>query len=124
MQFSFGYVRCYSPLVPYFDTSLPENYGMALRDCSEALGLNPRSSKAFYRSAKGLFALDRFIEAIDCCDHALLIDETNQEVVKLRSAIVEKSQRFEKLKAEAKERERRAKETKTSLDRAYVVSDP
>ncbi|CAK5262761.1 unnamed protein product, partial [Mycena citricolor] len=41
------------------------NYGSVLRDCSKAITLNARSSKAYYRSALALVALDRAEEAID-----------------------------------------------------------
>lgn len=98
-----------------------ENYGMTLKDCSEALGLNPKSSKAFYRSARALFALERFIEAIDCCDHALLIEEGNSAVKQLKVKIIEKSAAVEKRETERVERERREKEGKVAIGKALLA---
>lgn len=98
-----------------------ENYGMTIKDCSQALGLNETSSKAFYRSARALFALERFIEAVDCCDHALLIDAHNKTVQQLRKKIVDKSIAVEKREAESKERERREKEGKFAMGKALLA---
>lgn len=50
-----------------------ENYRKVLIDCSKALKLNPKNSKAYYRSVKALYALDRIEEAIDCCEHGLAV---------------------------------------------------
>ncbi|CDO68732.1 hypothetical protein BN946_scf184652.g59 [Trametes cinnabarina] len=56
----------------------PENYGSVLRDCSKAIGVNPKSSKAYYRSALALIALERYDEALDCCDRCLQFDKDNK----------------------------------------------
>ena len=98
-----------------------ENYGMTIRDCSQALGLNPRSIKAFYRSAKALFALERFIEAVDCCDHALLLDEGNTAARQLRARIVDRSAVVEKREEEKKERERREAEGRVAMGKALLA---
>ncbi|KAN0097752.1 hypothetical protein V8E55_002198 [Tylopilus felleus] len=79
-----------------------KNYGMVLKDCSKALSISPRSSKALYRSATALLALDRLEEALDCCDRCLVSDPRNQAVQSLRS-------RAQNAK-EAKDRQRREKE--------------
>ncbi|UZJ51075.1 hypothetical protein CBS101457_000395 [Exobasidium rhododendri] len=98
-----------------------ENFGMTLKDCSEVLGLNGKSGKAFYRSARALFALDRFVEATDCCDHALLIDKGNSAVEQLRHKIVERAAIAEKREAESRERERREKEGKVAIGKALLA---
>ncbi|GJJ07575.1 hypothetical protein Clacol_001778 [Clathrus columnatus] len=54
-----------------------QNYGSVLRDCSKAITLNPRSSKAYYRSALALRSLRRFQECIDCCTRCLAFDPDN-----------------------------------------------
>ncbi|KAJ7477070.1 hypothetical protein B0H11DRAFT_1809238, partial [Mycena galericulata] len=61
-----------------------KNNGSVLRDCSKALILNPKSSKAFYRSALALVALERADEALDCCDRCLKFDPENKGVTKLQ----------------------------------------
>lgn len=97
------------------------NWRSALRDTSKALGLDPRSSKAFYRAAKALQSLGKFIEAIDCCDHVLEIEPNNVEVQRLKSKIVEQGVLNEKREAESKERQRRAKEMDVTLKKAFLA---
>lgn len=99
-----------------------ENYGQVLRDCSAALGLNPGSVKAFFRSAKALLSLGRYVEATDCCDHALQLDPSNTEVARLRATIEHSSAAAQKRQAECREVERRATETKNALGKAFLVS--
>lgn len=98
-----------------------ENYGMVLKDCSSALGLNPSSVKAFFRSAKALSALKRYVEAIDCCDHALLHEKENVEISKLRAQILQKRNDEDKKQKEFTERERRKKENKLALTKAFLA---
>ena len=57
-----------------------ENYGSVLRDCSKAIGVNPQSSKAYYRSAMALIALERYDDALDACDRCLQFDKDNKTV--------------------------------------------
>ena len=57
-----------------------ENYGTVLKDCSKAIALNATSSKAYYRSALALVALERLDEAIDCCERCLQFDKENASV--------------------------------------------
>ena len=59
-----------------------------MRDCSKAITLNPRSSKAFYRSALALLALERAEDALDCCDRALAFDANNLAMQGLRERAV------------------------------------
>lgn len=100
-----------------------DNHAQVLRDCSEALALNPRSIKAFFRSAKSLSALNRFTEALDCCDHALESDPSNAEVKRLRQSIVERQEKVKRREEEVAEHARRGKESKVALDKAFLVSD-
>lgn len=108
----------------YTHSILSENYGSVLKDCSKAIQSNPHSSKAFYRSALALIALDRPEEAVDCCDHCLAFDKDNAGVQATR-------ERAEKLAAEkaAKEEEKKRKlleekVKKQRLRKAYEVSYP
>ena len=81
-----------------FDTI--ENYGSTLRDCSMALTTNPSCSKAYYRSALALLALERVDEALDCCDRCLACDGKNKGVQDVKA-------RVEKAKAEKEQKERK-----------------
>src|SRR5437762_683750 len=77
------------------------NYGSVLRDCSKALGLNPKSSKAYYRSALALTALERLEEAVDCCVRCLVFDPQNTAVQALENKAKE-AQEAKVKKEEAK----------------------
>ncbi len=60
-----------------------------LRDCSQALTINPDSSKAYYRSAAALIALERLDEALDCCNRCLLLDKDNTGIQTFRKKAAE-----------------------------------
>ncbi|KAJ3275858.1 hypothetical protein HDV01_006724 [Terramyces sp. JEL0728] len=88
-----------------------QNYRSVLYDCSQAIKLNPNNVKAYFRSVKALYALDRADEAIDCCQKALLIEPSNQNFItdlkKLqeRKIVLEETVRLEKTKQERKQKE-------------------
>jgi len=54
-----------------------QNYGSVLRDCGEALKLNPNNVKAHYRAACALTALQRWEEAVILTQKGLTLDPTN-----------------------------------------------
>lgn len=60
-----------------------------MRDCSKALIINQQSSKAYFRSASALKALERYDEAVDCCDRCLSYDKENDTIRTMRSQLVE-----------------------------------
>lgn len=98
-----------------------ENYGSVLRDCSRALTINPRSSKAFYRSSLALMSLERFEEAIDCCDRCLSYDVDNKGVqIVLERASKSKAQKDKKEK-ERQERLQREQAAKLQMNIAFRV---
>jgi tetratricopeptide (TPR) repeat protein len=66
-----------------------ENYGSVLRDCSKALTINQQSSKAYFRSASALKALERYDEALDCCNRCLAYDKENDTIQTMRSQLLE-----------------------------------
>ncbi|GAA5813426.1 hypothetical protein MFLAVUS_006904 [Mucor flavus] len=89
------------------------NYGRVLTDCSKCLEINPKNVKAFYRSARALFALDKLVETIDCCDHALGIDPENVNVKNIREKALKRKNEIDekiRLKEEREERERTKKQ--------------
>jgi len=89
------------------------NYGAAIRDCASALKLNPKSSKALYRSAVALKALERFEEALDSCTRCLTFDPENNGVL----ALVEQIGIFEDAKRrKAEEKVRKEKESKAEAE--------
>ncbi|CAG8799464.1 21538_t:CDS:2, partial [Dentiscutata erythropus] len=48
--------------------------------CAKAIKLNPKNIKAYYRSAKALYELDKINEAIDCCDHGIKLRNIKMEI--------------------------------------------
>jgi len=95
------------------------NNGSVLKDCSKAIMTNPRSSKAHYRSALALMALERFDEAIDCCDRCLQFDEKNKDVRALRQKAENQKTAKEKRERERQERIREEQEHKRRLEAAF-----
>ncbi|KAG6378430.1 40S ribosomal protein S7 [Boletus reticuloceps] len=96
-----------------------KNYGSVLKDCSKALCINARSSKALYRSAAALLALDRLEEAQDCCDRCLVFDAHNQAVQSLRSRTESVRKAKDRQRQENEERLRREREEKQLLRIAF-----
>ncbi|KAG1053657.1 hypothetical protein G6F43_004277 [Rhizopus delemar] len=96
-----------------------QNYGRVLSDCSKCLAINPQNVKALYRSAKALFALDRLIEAIDCCDHALVVDPENKAIQDVKEKAVSRKNIQEEKKRQREEKERREREKKDILENAF-----
>ncbi|OAX39042.1 40S ribosomal protein S7 [Rhizopogon vinicolor AM-OR11-026] len=85
-----------------------KNYGSVLRDCSKALTLNDKSSKAYYRSAVALLALDRLAESLDCCDRCLTYNPENVGVRSVRDRA--SRAKAEKTLQESEKKERLYKE--------------
>jgi len=81
-----------------------KNYGSVLRDCSKVLTLNTKSSKAYYRSATALFALERYEESLDCCERCLEYDPENKGVRSIRDRSAKA--KAEKLRKESEKQER------------------
>ncbi|KAI8987390.1 hypothetical protein BDF20DRAFT_814535 [Mycotypha africana] len=96
-----------------------QNYGRVLNDCSKCLKINPKNVKALYRSSKALFALDKLVECIDCCDHALAIDPDNKPVKDVKERAVTRKAILDKKAKEKEERERREREKKEKLENAF-----
>ena len=66
--------------------------------------MNIKSSKAYYRSALALLALDRLEESLDCCDRCLAFDPENQGVRSARDRAAKA--KVEKDRKESEKRER------------------
>lgn len=90
-----------------------ENYRRTNQDCAEALKLNPKNVKAWYRSARACFALDKIAEARDCIHRGLDIDESNAALKALSEKVEKRAAYVKQVEDDRKERERvkRAKET-------------
>ncbi|KAJ3758230.1 40S ribosomal protein S7 [Lentinula raphanica] len=96
-----------------------KNYGSVLRDCSKALSLNPKSSKAYYRSALALIALERLSEAIDCCTRCLDYDKDNKGVQSVLERATKLKEANDKKEFERQEKIRKEKLSQAKLNNAF-----
>ncbi|KAI5310508.1 hypothetical protein KEM55_006114 [Ascosphaera atra] len=100
------------------------NYRSTTLDCAQALKINPRNVKAYYRSSTALFRLDKLDEAEDACNRGLALDPENKSL-KLNAEKITKRKAYvaelaAKKKKEEDERNRKALTLKTAL-RARMI---
>ncbi|KAI8850268.1 hypothetical protein BC829DRAFT_442303 [Chytridium lagenaria] len=88
-----------------YDGTPDGNFRKAINDCAEAIKVNPKNVKAYYRSVKALFSLDRFEEALDSCIYGLKIEPTNVQL------------KAEKARIEEKVKQKAAKEKKSAMEK-------
>ena len=98
-----------------------ENYGSVLKDCSKAIALNERSSKAYYRSALALLALERYEEALDVCNRCLAYDTGNASVQNARDRAQKAKDIRDKKELDRQDKLRREREEKRRLRVALEV---
>ncbi|KAG1756045.1 40S ribosomal protein S7 [Suillus lakei] len=96
-----------------------KNYGSVLRDCSKALTMNAKSSKAYYRSAMALFALERYEESLDCCERCLEYDPENKGVRSLRDRSAKAKAEKDRKESEKQERIHNEQREKKLLQVAF-----
>lgn len=99
-----------------------QNFRQTLRDTSETLKINPRNTKALYRAARALNALEKYDEATDAVKHVLLLDPENKQAQVLIQHIKTKYQAQLKRKIEVTESQRRKNESMAALRDAIEVS--
>lgn len=92
-----------------------------MRDCSVAITINAKSSKAYYRSALALVALERYEEAVDSCSRCLKIDPINKPVSSLKVKAEKLHDEKAQKEHENRERLREAEEKRRRLQAAYKV---
>ncbi|KDR83479.1 hypothetical protein GALMADRAFT_56660 [Galerina marginata CBS 339.88] len=95
-----------------------KNYGSVLRDCSKALSQNPKCSKAYYRSALALLALEKPEEALDCCTRCLLYDPNNASIRTVQERALKTKAEKDRKEREKQERIRKQEEAKFALKKA------
>ena len=101
---------------------MTENYGTVLKDCSKALLINPKSSKALYRSSLALLYLERVEEGIDCCDRCLVFDKDNESVQGVRERLINAKAAKDRKERERVERVRKENELIRRLKAAFQVT--
>ena len=98
-----------------------ENFGSVLRDCSTALAINSQSSKALYRAATALIALDRAEEALEYCDRCLSFDKNNRSVQAVRQQAENAQAARHKKEEERLQNAQRENKTRRLLSSALQV---
>ncbi|CAG8565812.1 5008_t:CDS:2 [Scutellospora calospora] len=98
-----------------------QNYRKVLNDCAKAIKLNPQNIKAFYRSAKALYALDKIDQALDCCEHGLRIEPNNVALQQLKETCIKQTEILNQKAIIKEERERKDRETKEALENAIKM---
>jgi len=83
--------------------------------------INPKSPKAYYRSALALVALERYEEAIDSCSRCLKFDPTNKSLSSLKVEAEKLHDTKVKKEKEKQERLREAEQKRRRLDVALKV---
>ncbi|KAF8916784.1 hypothetical protein CPB85DRAFT_1431759 [Mucidula mucida] len=96
-----------------------QNYGSVLRDCSRVLASNPKSAKAYYRSANALLKLSRIDEALDCCRRCLEFDPSNKSVQDIQSRATKIKVEHDKKEKERQDRLRKQAEEQAKLRSAF-----
>ena len=97
------------------------NYGSVLRDCSKAISLNCKSSKAYYRSGSALLSLERIEEALDCCTRCLAYDADNSGIKVLQERALAVKKETDRREQNRQERLRKEKEAKMKMQIAFRV---
>ncbi|KAI5306844.1 hypothetical protein KEM56_006823 [Ascosphaera pollenicola] len=88
-----------------------KNYRSTTLDCAQALKLNPRNIKAYYRSSTALLKVDRIEQAEDACSRGLALDPSNKSLKLNADKIAKRKAYLADLAAKKKaEEDRRRKE--------------
>ncbi|CAG8543874.1 7674_t:CDS:2 [Dentiscutata erythropus] len=98
-----------------------QNYRKVLTDCAKAIKLNPQNIKAFYRSAKALYALDKIDQALDCCEHGIEIGPNNLALQQLKEICIKRKEILDQKAKIKEERERKEREKKEALEKAIKM---
>ena len=93
-----------------------------MKDCNEALKINPHSSKALYRFAKALFKLDKLDEALEACRRCLGFDPSNDALKLLSNEIQNVKNKRQQKEAEVQRKVEEGKKELELLKIACAVS--
>ena len=100
-----------------------ENYGQCKRDCAEALKLNPKNVKAWYRAASACLALDKTDEAIDAAESGRRYDAANTALQTVLEKSTARKAHLLDLERRRIERENKLKAEKSTLHSALRALD-
>lgn len=84
-----------------------KNYRLCINDCKNALSLNPKNLKCYYRMSKAFFLLDKLDESLETIDFGLKIDSSNISLQNLLQSVVKKQEEIKAREIARLEKERR-----------------
>ena len=100
-----------------------QNYRSTLMDCGAAIKHNPKNIKAYFRSVKALYALDRMEEAINCCDVALQLDSNNNDFKQERQKCFKRQLHLNEMEAKRQLQEEIKLKQQKALDDAITAKN-
>ncbi|OKL61102.1 hypothetical protein UA08_03323 [Talaromyces atroroseus] len=92
-----------------------KNYRSTTLDCAQALKVNPKNVKAYYRSSMALLALDKIAEAEDTVLRGLAVDSSNKSLQQVSEKIAARKLVLEKIAAKRRAEEERMRKEKQLL---------
>ncbi|CAK7209804.1 HSP70/90 co-chaperone [Sporothrix eucalyptigena] len=95
------------------------NYRSCTLDCGAALRLNSANTKAWFRSAKALLALDKTDEASEACAGGLAVDPNNASLQRLSKDVIARAEAVAARKR--REEERVSRENRKAQRLKYVL---
>ncbi|KAL1981995.1 hypothetical protein VTN96DRAFT_1961 [Rasamsonia emersonii] len=95
-----------------------KNYRSTTLDCAQALKVNPKNIKAYYRSSMALLALDKVDEAEDAASRGLSIEPNNKSLQQVASKIAARKKVLEEIAAKKRAEEERKRKEKQLLNTA------
>lgn len=95
-----------------------KNYRSTTLDCAQALKVNPRNVKAYYRSSMALLSLDKVAEATDTVLRGLAIDPNNKSLQQVSEKISARKEILDKIAARKRKEEQIKQKEKLLLSTA------
>ncbi|PGH23619.1 hypothetical protein AJ80_02400 [Polytolypa hystricis UAMH7299] len=95
-----------------------QNYRSTTLDCAQALKVNPKNIKAYYRSAFALLKVDKIDQAEDACARGLHLDPSNKPLQTISSKIAARKAVLEDLAAKRRAEEERLRKEEIFLKTA------
>ncbi|GMM51611.1 HSP70/90 family co-chaperone [Starmerella bacillaris] len=95
-----------------------KNYRRCITDCSRVLDIDSSNIKAWFRSSKAFYLLDKMDECIACCDRGLQVDSENKQIKDLREDAIKRKHKLEELEAARIKKQELAAKKKAVLKEA------
>ncbi|PWW74776.1 TPR-like protein [Tuber magnatum] len=98
-----------------------KNFRRVITDSKSALQLNPHNTKAWYRSARALLALDKISESLQCIDNGLSTSPTNKPLITLQEQALSRQSHLSDLETARQQRVQRQLAIEKTLAAAFAA---